>query len=329
MNGRRILVTGGTGFVGSHLVEELVKRGARVVVPYRSLDPQSYFVTRGLEKKVILANGDVTDRRRIADIVTKYEIEDIFHLAAQPIVDTAYYNPVETITTNVLGTTHILDAALNSGTVRRIIITSSDKAYGKSSETYTEDSPLLGDHPYEASKAAGDMVTKAYVKTYGAPVVTVRFGNIYGGGDLNMSRIIPGIMNAALTHETLHLRSDGTFMRDYVYVGDVVSAYVFLEDHVDEIKGEVFNVASDTNISVLDLIKRAQKILRISVPHQIDNNQKNEIPYQHLNWSKIAGLGWKPAYSLEKGLKETYKWYKKSSMFLSFRPNRESIKHKE
>ncbi len=312
MNRRRILVTGGTGFVGSHLVEELAKRGARVVVPYRSLDPQSYFATRGLEKKVILANGDVTDRRRIGDIVTKYEVEDIFHLAAQPIVDTAYYNPLETIMTNVMGTANILDAAWNSGTVRRIIISSSDKAYGKSSKTYTEESPLLGDHPYEASKAAGDMVTKAYVKTYGAPVVTVRFGNIYGGGDLNISRIIPGIMHAALTGETLRLRSDGTFMRDYVYVSDVVSAYIFLDDHADGIKGEVFNIAGDTNISVRDLIKRAEKILNISVPYKIDNNQKNEIPSQHLNWKKIKELGWKSEYSLEKGLQETYDWYKQN-----------------
>ena len=148
LKNRNILVTGGTGFVGSHLVEALAGLGARVVVPYRSVDPRSYFFTKQLDKKVLLASGDVTDRRRIVDIVTKYEIEDIFHLAAQPIVETAYYNPIETITTNVLGAAHILDAAWNSGTVRRIIITSSDKAYGKSAATYTEESPLLGDHPY-------------------------------------------------------------------------------------------------------------------------------------------------------------------------------------
>ena len=310
LRGRNILVTGGTGFVGSHLVEALAGLGARVVIPYRSIDPRSYFVTQGLDKKVILASGDVTDRRRIVDIVTKYEIEDIFHLAAQPIVDTAYHNPHETIETNVMGAANILDAAWTSGTVRRIIMTSSDKAYGKSESTYTEESPLLGDHPYEASKSAADMVTRAYVVTYGAPVVSVRFGNIYGPGDLNMSRIFPGIMQTVMTGKPLHLRSDGTFVRDYVYVGDVVTAYLFLEHEADKISGQVFNIASNTSSTVVDLIKKAENILSVKIPYVVDNSQKNEIPRQHLSWEKMRKLGWKPTYSLEKGLKETYTWYK-------------------
>lgn len=306
-----ILVTGGTGFVGSHLVEALVQRGARVVVPFRSIDHASYFMTQGLDKKVVLAQGDITDRRRITDIVSKYEIETIYHLAAQPIVDTAYANPVETITTNVIGTTHILDAAWQSATVQRIIVTSSDKAYGKSDKTYSEDHPLAGDHPYEASKSAADIITTAYVKTYGAPVSTVRFGNIYGPGDLNMSRIIPSIVNSAITGEELALRSDGTFVRDYVYVGDVVDAYLYLLEHFDSARGEAFNIASDTSLSVLKLIESAQRILGIKIPYSIKNTQKNEIPSQHLNWSKIAKLGWRPKFSLEMGLLETYAWYKK------------------
>ena len=310
IKGRRILVTGGTGFVGSHLVDALVTAGARVVVPYRSLDAFSYFRTRGLDKKVILAQCDLKDRRRIVDLVTKYEIEDIFHLGAQPIVDTAYTNPVETIETNVMGTTHILDAAWMSGTVKRIIVTSSDKAYGKSQETYTEESPLLGDHPYEASKSAADMITRAYAKTYNAPVVLVRFGNIYGPGDLNQSRIIPGIIQAALTGDVLPIRSDGTFVRDYVYVDDVVSAYLFLIERVESQAGTVFNIAGDTTISVIDLIKKAQRILGVKIPYRIENSQKNEIPYQHLSWEKIRTLGWKPEYALSDGLKETYEWYK-------------------
>lgn len=311
LKGRNILVTGGTGFVGSHLVWSLAQKGARVVVPYRSIDPRSYFYSSGLDKQVILVSADVKDKARLLDVVTKYEIEDIFHLAAQPIVDTAYYNPVETITTNVLGTTHILDAALNSGTVKRIIITSSDKAYGKFDGTYTEDSPLLADHPYESSKAAADMVTRAYVTTYQAPVVTVRFGNIYGPGDLNMSRIIPGIMHAALTQKTLRLRSDGTFIRDYVYVGDVVRAYMFLLDRVPAIRGNIYNIAGNDSCSVLELINRAQQVLGVDVPYVIDNNQKNEIPKQHLQWAKIRSLGWKPSFGLDQGLKETFAWYRK------------------
>lgn len=307
-------MTGGTGFVGSHLVEALIQRGARVVVPYRSIDHASYFMTCGLDKKVVLANGDITDRRRIADIVSKYEIETIYHLAAQPIVDTAYANPVETITTNVIGTTHILDAAWQSSTVRQIIVTSSDKAYGKSTKTYTEDHPLAGDHPYEASKSAADIITNAYVKTYGAPVSTVRFGNIYGPGDLNMSRIIPSIVRSAITGDELAIRSDGTFVRDYVYVGDVVDAYLYLLDHFDAARGEAFNIASDTSISVLKLIESAERILSAKIRYSIKNTQKNEIPSQHLNWGKIAGIGWRPKFSLEMGLLETYAWYKKHTV---------------
>lgn len=311
VKGRRIFVTGGTGFVGSHLVESLVAKGAHVVVSYRSIDPRSYFITQGLNGKTILAAADINDRRRVIDIVTKYEIDTIFHLAAQPIVDTAFANPVETITTNVIGTTHILDAAWQSTTVRRIIITSSDKAYGKSDSTYTEDSPLAGDHPYEASKSAADIITTSYVKTYGAPVATVRFGNIYGPGDLNMSRIIPTIMQYALSGEELPIRSDGTFVRDYVYVKDVVDAYLFLLEHFDNASGQAFNIASDTSLSVLKLLESAERILSTKIRYSIKNTQKNEIPSQHLNWSKIAKLGWRPSFSLEMGLLETYGWYKK------------------
>jgi len=302
VKGRRIFVTGGTGFVGSHLVESLVAKGAHVVVSYRSIDPRSYFITQGLNGKTILAAADITDRRRVIDIVTKYEVDTIFHLAAQPIVDTAFANPVETITTNVIGTTHILDAAWQSTTVRRIIITSSDKAYGKSDSTYTEDSPLAGDHPYEASKSAADIITNSYVKTYGAPVATVRFGNIYGPGDLNMSRIIPTIMQYALSGEELPIRSDGTFVRDYVYVKDVVDAYLFLIEHFDNASGQAFNIASDTSLSVLKLLESAERILSTKIRYSIKNTQKNEIPSQHLNWSKIAALGWRPSFSLEMGL---------------------------
>jgi CDP-glucose 4,6-dehydratase len=313
--GRNILVTGGTGFVGSHLVKALSERRAHIIVPYRSIDPHSYFMTQGLDKKVVLAAGDVTDRRRIVDIVSKYEIDTIYHLAAQPIVDTAFNNPVETITTNVIGTTHILDAAWTSGTVRHIFITSSDKAYGKSSETYTEDHPLRGDHPYEASKSAADIIARSYVKTYNAPVVTVRFGNIYGPGDLNMSRIIPGIMQTALSGDILPLRSNGLFVRDYVYVGDVVSAYLFLLDNFSKANGEAYNIASDVSLTVLDLIKQAEKIMKTKIRYDIKNNQKNEIPYQHLDWGKIAKIGWKPEYSLESGILESYGWYKKNLEF--------------
>ncbi|MFZ5845323.1 MAG: NAD-dependent epimerase/dehydratase family protein [Patescibacteria group bacterium] len=312
LTGKNILVTGGTGFVGSHLVEALLDGGARVVVPYRSLDPFSYFATQKLGDRVIMAIGDLKDFNRIFDIIVKYEIEYIFHLAAQAIVTTAYHDPLETIAANVLGTTHVLEAARRYPGIKGVLVASSDKAYGKSSRAYREDDPLRGDHPYEASKAAADLIALAYFKTYNLPVVVTRFGNIYGPGDLNFNRIIPGIMKTLNTGETLVLRSDGTYKRDYVYVKDVVSGYLFLLEKIDKTKGEAFNLSSDDNLSVIDLIKKAEKVLAKKIPYKIANTAINEIPYQHLEYSKIRKLGWRPRFNLSLGLHETYGWYKKT-----------------
>jgi len=308
---KSVLITGISGFVGSHLAEALIKRGARVVVPYRSTDPRSYFSIRKLHKHAVMAIGDLKDYTRVVDIVTKYEIAYIFHLAAQPIVTTAYVNPLETIASNVMATAHILEAARVSG-VKGVIITSSDKAYGKSNKQYVESHPLNGDHPYEASKSAADILARAYAKTYKMPVVITRFGNIYGPGDLNFSRIIPGIMQAILKKEPISLRSDGTFVRDYVYIDDIVSAYLWILGHIGVARGEALNVASDTTVSVLELIKKAKHILKKPILYHIENSQVNEIPYQHLSWDKIRKLGWTPKYPLRRGLTLTYKWYKKN-----------------
>lgn len=330
VKGRNILVTGGTGFVGSHLVEMLVKRGALVVVPLRSRDPRSYFFLQHLDRSVILANGDIKEYPRMLDIISKYEIDTIFHLAAQPIVTTAYINPLETIESNIMGTANILEAARQCKAVKAVIITSSDKAYGKipgilgskiddsgNRPSYTENHPLAGDHPYEASKSAADILAHTYWKTYHMPLVTVRFGNIYGPGDLNFTRIVPGIMQSILSKSVLKLRSDGTFVRDYVYVGDIVSAYMWVLEHMDAVSGESFNVASETSESVIGLIKKARKIVGKPFTYSIEKTQMNEIPYQHLSWEKIYKLGWRPKYPLSKGLTLTYRWYKKNRRALS------------
>lgn len=309
LKGKNILVTGGTGFVGSHLVEELLKAGAHVVIPYRSVDPSSYFVTQGLGQHTVLAYGDLKDFDRTFEIVTKYEIEYIFHLAAHAIVPTAYINPRETIMSNVVGTTNILEAARLHPGIKGIIIASSDKAYGKSKKAYKETDPLRGDHPYEVSKSAADMIAYAYFKTYKLPVVITRFGNIYGPGDLNFNRIIPGIIKSLITGNTLLVRSDGTYKRDYVYVKDVASAYLFLLRHFDRINGESFNISYGGSVSVLTLIKSMEKIFNKKVHFKILNSAINEIAKQHLDYSKIKRLGWTPSYKLSTSLRETYAWY--------------------
>lgn len=306
----RILVTGGCGFVGSHLVEELVKKSASVVVPYRSIDPLSYFTTKKLNKKTVLVYADISDFRRIFDIVTKYEIEYIFHLAAQSIVTTAYDNPLETLFSNSMGTANILEAGRLYGKMKGIIVASSDKAYGKKDKPYKETDALRGDHPYEVSKSGADLIAQTYIKTYGMPIVITRFGNIYGEGDLNFNRIIPEIMNSLHTKTKLEVRSNGLYIREYTYVKDVVSAYLYLLSSIDNVKGEAFNISSGISMSVLELIKTIGKITHKKIGYTILNNAKNEIITQRLDCSKIRKLGWKPRYSFHDGIVRTYKWYK-------------------
>lgn len=311
LNNKNIFVTGGTGLVGSHLVEKLLTlKPAKIVCLDRSLDHDSYFSRQGLDKKVTLAYGDLKDKERIFDIVTKYEIDYIFHVAAQPIVPMALINPYETFVSNIMGTIHVLEAARLSPYTKAVIVASSDKAYGKHCDHAVEENPLHGDHPYDVSKSCADLIAQTYFKTYGVPVAISRFGNIYGPGDLNMNRIIPGMIESIIKNEKLEIRSDGTFKRDYVYVKDVVDGYICLAENIDKAKGEAFNFSSGFNFSVLDLIEKVGKILGKTVKYQIVNNQKNEIPSQSLNYEKaMKVLGWKSQYSFEEGINETYDWY--------------------
>lgn len=310
LKGARVLVTGGTGFVGSHLVESLVEQGASVVVTHRSLDPRSYFATQELSKHVILANGDVKDAARVFDIVAKYEIDFIFHLAALATVPTAYENPLETIATNVLGTANVLEVARRLSRVKGILVASSDKAYGKTKRAYVEEDALRGDHPYEASKSAADLISLAYAKTYEMPVVVTRFGNIYGEGDLNFNRIIPGALRAVLTNTTLELRSDGTFIRDYVYVKDVVRGYLLLFDKIEQTQGKAFNISSGESFNVLDVVKIIEATLGKKVKYKILNTQKNEIPFQSLNYDKMKTLGYAPRYTMANVFPAISAWYR-------------------
>ena len=312
LKGRNVFVTGGTGLVGSHLVEALVKAGAHVTVLFREANPKSYFFSRELNKKVILANGDLKDFGRIFDIISKREIEYIFHIGAQPIVATAYLNPRETLESNIMGTVNVLESARLYGKVKGIIVASSDKAYGKTSTEYTEESPLKGDHPYDCSKSCTDLITNTYFKTYHLPVVTARFGNIYGPGDLNFNRIIPGIIDTLLQKRSLEIRSDGRMVRDYVYVKDVVNGYLLLANNIETIQGEAFNFSSQDNLSVLDLLAKIETILGQKIDYKVLNIAKNEIPYQKLDYSKVQKmLGWTPNYDLVKAIPETYQWYQR------------------
>lgn len=298
--------------VGSHLVERLLSMGTgRIVALSRSRDPEAYFFKNNFDSKIVMAHGDLKDKERIADIVTKYEINCIFHIAAQPIVPTAFINPYETLDTNIMGTVHIFEAARMSPYIESIVVASSDKAYGKDCTAALEDQSLRGDHPYDVSKSCTDLLALAYAKTYNLPITVSRFGNIYGPGDLHFNRIIPGLMKAVINNEVLEIRSDGTFKRDYVYVKDVVDGYICLAEQIDKAKGEAFNLSSGFNFSVLDLIDGVSKIVGKKIEYKVVNNQKNEIPEQSLNFDKVEKmLGWKSKYSFDQGVLETLEWYK-------------------
>lgn len=313
MKNKTVLVTGGTGFVGSHLVESLIDAGARVITTFKSLDPRSYFMTQSLDKKSVLAPLDITEYESLFDLVTKYEVEYIFHLAAQPLVEAAYYNPRRTFDSNIRGTINVLESARLYPHINGVIFASSDKAYGKLKvgKEYVETDPLKGDHPYEVSKSAADLIVTSYYKTYNLPVVITRFGNIYGEGDLNFSRIIPGAMQALVTKTKLQLRSDGSFVRDYLYVKDVARGYLMLAEKIASIKGQSFNFGSKDTLSVFDLLQQVESVLGKTVRRTVLNSAKNEIPYQSLNYSKIKKtIGWKPTYSLETTIQNIYDWYK-------------------
>jgi len=310
--GKNILVTGGTGFIGSHLVENLVNSGANVVTTFQTNYPKSYFKLRDLDKKITMVNSDICDFEKIFNIVTKFNIECIFHLAAQSLIEVSFNNPKQTLKTNILGTVNILETARLLRQIKAVIVASSDKAYGKlKKKRYLETDSLKGDHPYEVSKSAADLICFSYFKTYNIPVVVNRCGNIYGEGDLNFSRIIPGIMMSLIKNTELNIRSNGKFIRDYIYVKDIVNGYLLTAQNIDKVRGEVFNLGSNETLSVIDLIKLAEKILRSNIRFKILNTAKNEIPYQTLDYTKIKKhLNWKPIYSIMKTLPDILNWYK-------------------
>lgn len=312
MKGKNVLVTGGTGFIASHLVELLVKEGANIFVTYRSLDHRQYFFTQGLDKKAVMANCELKNKERVMNLVSDYEIDYIFHLAAQPLVTVAYTYPYETLMSNIIGTINILEAARSCPHVKGTLVFTSDKAYGKHEKLpYDEFSPLKGDHPYDCSKSCADLIAQTYYKTYALPIIIVRAGNIFGPGDLNFNRIIPGALQCLLKNEPLQIRSDGKFIRAYLYVKDAVNACLKLMQNLEKVKGEAFNIGSENIFSVLEVVSNIERVLNTKIETRILNITKNEIPKQYLDYQKIKNtIGWKNEIDFPSAIKETFEWYK-------------------
>jgi CDP-glucose 4,6-dehydratase len=312
---RSILVTGATGMVGSALVAELVAKGAKVVAFVADPDPQSELYRSGLIDRTSVSLGRLEDVEAIERAVVGHEVDTVFHLGAQTIVSTAQRSPRATFESNVQGTWNVLDVArTHASLVTSVVVASSDKAYGESKVLpYTEDMHLQGTYPYEVSKSMTDLVTRSYAETYGVPAVIARCGNIYGPGDLNWSRIVPGTFRSLLGGQQPVLRSDGTFLRDYLNVDDVVSAYIALSHVGSSHRGQAFNFSDETPLSVLDIYAACCTAAGVpGLEPQILGKAVGEIKDQYLDASKARReLGWSPTTALEAGLARTFTWYKR------------------
>lgn len=313
---RNVFVTGGTGLLGSWLVRALLERGATVVCLVRDWVPDSEAVRSGSLGQCRLVHGDLVDYELLLRALNEYEIDSIFHLGAQTIVGTASRTALSTFESNIKGTWTLLEAARQLGSrIERILVASSDKAYGAHERLpYTEEAPLIGRFPYDVSKSCADLIAQSYFHSYRLPVAITRCGNLYGGGDLNFNRLIPGTIRSALADESPIIRSDGTFVRDYFYVRDAVAAYLQLAERIpsEGFTGEAFNFGTETPLSVLDMARRILEVVeKPSLELTVLNEATNEIPRQYLDCSKArARLGWQPAYSLESSLRETVEWYR-------------------
>jgi CDP-glucose 4,6-dehydratase len=312
---RPILVTGATGLVGSWLVARLVEARADVVCLVRDWIPQSEVVRSSLMEKVKVVRGDVRDQALLERVLGEHEIDTVIHLAAQTIVTIANRNPVSTLETNVAGTWCLLEACRRSPLVRQIVMASSDKAYGDHDVLpYTEETPLVGRHPYDVSKSCADLIAQAYAKTYGSPVVITRCGNFYGGGDLNWNRIVPGTIRSILRGQRPVIRSDGSFIRDYFYVEDGAIAYMLLAEKLaadPSLRGRAFNFSNEIQINVRDLVALILKLMGSELQPDIRNEASNEIVHQYLSAAAARrDLGWTSGFALDEGLKRTVQWYR-------------------
>jgi CDP-glucose 4,6-dehydratase len=312
---RPTLVTGATGLLGGWLLRRLVDQGADVVCLVRDWVPQSEMVRNRLIEQVKVVRGDIRDQAHLERVLGEYEIDMVFHLAAQTIVSIANRNPISTLETNIGGTWALLEACRRSPSVKQVVVASSDKAYGDQQRLpYDEKTPLEGQHPYDVSKSCADLIAHTYAKTYDLPVVVTRCGNFYGGGDLNWNRIVPGTIRSVLRGQRPVIRSDGNYVRDYFYVEDGAAAYMLLAEQLaarPELRGEAFNFSNELQVTVLELVQRILARMESDLKPDVRNEATNEIRHQYLSAAKSRSLlGWSPLFTMDQGLESTISWYR-------------------
>jgi len=312
---RRTLVTGATGLLGGWLVEKLIDSGADVVCLVRDHAPRSRLMAEGHVNRVAVCTGDVTDQAALERVLGEYEVRTVFHLAAQTIVPIANRNPVSTFESNVAGTWSLLEACRRSSLVSEIIVASSDKAYGAQPVLpYSEDMPLQGQAPYDVSKSCADLIASSYAHTYGLPVCVTRCGNLFGGGDLNFNRLVPGVIRDVLRGRAPLIRSDGRFVRDYVYVEDAAGAYMTVAEKLSrqrDLAGRAYNFSLQQPITVIEMVARITAAMGVACEPEILDEASDEIREQYLDSTRAREeLGWRPAVGLDEGLRRTIAWYR-------------------
>ncbi len=311
------LVTGARGFVGGWLAKVLLERGDTVVSfdKRRLTEKPSAVGMLGIEDDLIQVEGNLSDASELERVLSENRIDTVFHLAAETIVSDVQASPIQGFESNVRGTWMLLQACLEQG-VERVVFASSDKAYGAHEELpYREDFPLQPTAPYEASKAAADLIARSYWHSYGLPIAVTRFANIYGGGDLNFTRLVPEAVSAALDGRAPVLRSDGSPERDFLYVEDAAAAYLAIADGLerDDVRGEAFNAGGGRSYPVLEVIELIAQLAGTGVEPDVrgTGNPDGEIDKQYVDPAKLREtLGWEPLVGLEEGLGRTIDWYR-------------------
>ncbi len=316
-NNRTAFVTGATGFVGAQVTRQLLANGAKVVCLQRDAVALNSFDIFQLRGKVTVINGSVEDLSLMERILNEYEIDAVFHLAAQDLVGAANRSPLSTFETNIRGTYLLLEACRQSETVKRIVVASSDKAYGSHRTLpYRENFPLKGRFPYDVSKTCTDLISQSFAHSYNLPVTITRSSNIYGEGDLNLSRIIPGTIISILKNERPIIRSDGTPIREFIFVDDIARGYLLLAENIAEAQGEAFNFGTNEPVQMLDLVNQIVNLMGKAneLPPQIMLKTKieREIDAQYLSADKVfQKFGWAAEVNLDEGLQRTINWYQK------------------
>jgi CDP-glucose 4,6-dehydratase len=313
---RPVLVTGASGLVGGWLVKRLLEAGADVVCLLRDWLPQSELVRAGLLERVKVVRGDIRDRALVERALGEYEINTVFHLAAQTIVSIANRNPVSTFESNITGAWNVLESCRRSPLVKAVVVASSDKAYGSQDLLpYSEESPLAGRHPYDVSKSCADLIAQTYGVTYGLPVAITRCGNFFGGGDLHWNRIVPGTIRSVLQGKRPVIRSNGQLVRDYFYVEDGAAAYMLIAERLlaeaKMLRGRAYNLSNESSVTVVELVSLILSKMNSSLEPEIRNEVENEIEAQCLSAARAKQeLGWRPLFTLDEGLTETIRWYR-------------------